>query len=189
MKQHTGAQLLAALILVLFTVAAADSHAQFGNRGRMDGGRAGNRDQANPIRPQQPDYDAYEQIDYRLSLLEEDLRLQPGQRAPWDAFAGKVRAFANDVARAKTRPLAVSGSAGAGIRYIEQATDAERNRVTALEDIAIAAKALYGSLNQNQISLADMRMPTIVAPPPRSGPPPSTANNLFDPASGTRPPR
>ncbi len=189
MKWHSGAQPLAALVLALFTLAAADSRAQFGNRGKMEGARPGNRDQGQSVRPQQPDYDAYEQIDYRLSLLEEDLRLLPRQRVPWDAFAGKVRAFASDVARARTRAIAVSASAGAGIRYIEHATDAARNRVTALEDIAIAAKALYASLDPGQISLADMRMPTIVAPQPRSGPPSNTVNNPPDSGSSVRPPR
>lgn len=186
-------QRIACLSLLLFTVAATDSYAQLGGRGST-GGRSGMPDKGGNtenrgVRQPQPDPESFEQIDYRLSLLEEDLRLSPAQRPHWDIFAGKVRAFAGDVARERTRAVAMSAAAGSGIKYIEQSTDRARNHVTALEDIAIAAKALYANLSPNQVTLADMRIPTIVAPQPRSNAVAGSAYNLPNLGSADRPPR
>jgi hypothetical protein len=194
-------QRLAVLSLLLFTLSATESSAQFGGRGGMGGmggPRGGSRDQSNSqdsrIRPPQQDNDSYEQIDYRLSLLEDDLHLQPSQRAPWESFASRVRAFATDIARARARGMTSSAGAGGspgrgGILYIEQAADTARNRVTALEDIAVAAKGLYATLTPSQATLADMRMATIVAPQPRVDAQSGNANNLPDLGSSGRPPR
>jgi hypothetical protein len=43
---------------------------------------------------------------------------------------------------------------------IDQTVDVARNRLTALEDIASAAKALYARLTPEQQSLADARLAT-----------------------------
>ena len=46
------------------------------------------------------------------------------------------------------------------LQRIDQSVDAARNRLTALEDISSAAKALYGRLTPEQQSLADTRLAT-----------------------------
>src|SRR4051794_17812365 len=89
----TGA---AILIAGLFT---ADSFSQFGGMGGMSGRSHGaNRGESNSQdkgtkHPTQQENDTYEQTEYRLSLLEEDLHLQPEQRAAWASFAARVRAY------------------------------------------------------------------------------------------------
>lgn len=48
------------------------------------------------------------------------------------------------------------------LQQLDRAVDVARNRLTALEDIASAAKTLYGSLTPQQKSLADSRFTTII---------------------------
>ena len=176
-------------LIVVCSLAATDSNAQFGGRGSRGGNRDQSTGQSNRNVPQpRPDYESYEQIEYRLSLLEDDLRLQPGQRGPWDAFAAKERAYASDSARARARGATAAATAGGDLRHIDLATDAARNRVTALEDIAAASKALYAGLNPNQVTLADLRIPTIVAPQPRPAASSSAGYNLPDLGSSSRTP-
>jgi hypothetical protein len=200
------ATVTAGVAMLVVALGATDSYAQFsGGRGGMGGmsggGRSGNRDQSNQEnrnnnRPVQED--TYEQMEYRLSLLEEDLHLRPEQRAAWEAFAGRVRAYASDLARARPRAMtpaaATGGSTGvSGVQVIEQAADAARNRATALDDAAGAAKALYAGFNADQKMLADVRIATIVAPQPRNAPSQAGGSNLPDlgssGSSSGRPPR
>ena len=169
-------QFLMAVVIIALVFGATDSFAQFGGSrggmGGMSGGsRGGGRDQnskqdnRNNSQPQQA-VDSYEQTEHRLQLMEEDIPLQPDQRPLWDSFAGKVRAYASDLARARARertPPAEGGTAS-GVHFVEQIADAARSRATALDDIAIAAQALYDKLAPTQKVLADARIVTLVAP-------------------------
>jgi hypothetical protein len=189
---NSGVLIRAVVVALALALCTADALAQFGGRG----GRGGNRDQggsqdSRSNRPALQESDTLEQMEYRLSLLEEDLRLQPTQTAAWDSFAGKVRAFLGDLARARARAMASpsGGESVSGVRRIEQAADDARNRATALDDIAAAAKALYATLTPDQRLLADVRFATIVAPQPRASPAQAGAANLPDLGSGGRAPR
>lgn len=136
-----------------------------GNRNGEPGGeRKPNADKAQEA----PDPNSYEQINYRLSLIQEDIKPEPGQLDAWLGFASKVRAYAADVAREKSQSSASSLQA-VGLQHIGQVMDTARNRLTALEDVESAAKRLYPILKPEQKVLLDMRIPTVVAP--RSSPP------------------
>lgn len=139
-----------------------------GPGGGMGGRRGGGQDdfgrKGPPSRPVQLE-DGYELIEHRLMLLEEDLQVQPSQREAWQVFVASVRAYAGDLARERARAMQPSaGTASGGVQHIEQALDAARNRLTALEDIAAAAKSLYVQLSTEQKKMADSRISTIVAP-------------------------
>ena len=96
--------------------------------------------------------------------------MQPQQIGSWQTFADKVRAYAGDIARERARSMTTSaGTAIGGVQHIEHAVDVTRNRLTALEDVAAAAKALYSALSQEQRMLADSRIASIVEPRARSG--------------------
>jgi hypothetical protein len=160
--------LLAWMLTALLVV--SDAQAQFGG-GFGRGMRGGDRDRnsGNPAGhverpPATPDPASYEQIDYRLMLLEEDLRLAPPQINVWQSFAGKVRAFASDQAREQARLQGTNAMQPVGLQHIGQVVDGERNRLTALEDIESAATALYRELTAEQKILADMRMPSLIMP-------------------------
>jgi hypothetical protein len=185
------ARLFAILATLALLLGAVDSHAQFGSKGIFGGSRGGNKDQSKSqdnSRPGQQGSESYEQTEYRLSLLEEDLHLQSAQRASWESFAGKVRAYASDLARERARAMTASSSGGnsiSGVQHIEEAADTARNHATALDDVAAAAKALYAGLTPDQKMLADVRIVTILAPPPRPGPP-GSGSNLPDLGSSGR---
>jgi len=115
--------------------------------------------------PSIPEQISYEQINDRLTQIQEDLKLEPNQIVAWLAFASKVRAFAADVARERSYASASSFQA-VGLQYIGQTLDSARNRLTALEDVEFAVKPLYLVLKPEQKSLLDIRIPTVLAPRP-----------------------
>ncbi len=135
--------------------------------------------------------EAYADIEYRLSLLQDDLELQPEQRASWNAFAEQVRAYAGDLARERARAIAESKGAtdADAIEHIDRAADSARNHATALEDISRSAKALYAVLTPQQRKLADARIVTIIAPLPRAALAPDRRPDSADLRSANRPER
>lgn len=167
----------AGLVAIVTTCISMESLAQFGggfpggsargNRNRPDGGT---REQRPPVQDNSP-----EQIEDRLGMLEEDLRLSAEQRTTWQLYMDRVRAYAADIGRERERGPMSSGQFNA-LAQIDRAVDTARNRLTALEDIAAATKSLYGSLTPQQKVVADPRLATIVSAittpaPERSGRP------------------
>ena len=155
-----------------------------GNRGDSSGAtRNGNNERL--ISPA-PDANSYEQIEYRLSLLQDDLKLTPGQTPVWQGFAAKVRVYAGDMARERARNqrgVTASTLPGSGAQHVSQAVDAARNRLTALEEVETATRALYDALDTEQKKLADARVITIVDPRAPAAPGGSgnrSGNNLPD---------
>ena len=102
--------------------------------------------------------DAVSLTEYRLQLLREDFKLTSAQQPLWDAYADKVSALAADMSRERSRLQATLQLKS--LQRIDQSVDVARNRLTALEEIASAAKALYGRLAPEQQSLADTRLAT-----------------------------
>jgi hypothetical protein len=156
---------IAGLVGVIATFAVLEASAQFGGGGMpgggMRGGRSrpdgGAREQRPPIQDNSP-----EQLEDRLGMLEEDLRLSAEQRAAWQSYADKVMALAVDAARERERgPL--GGASMSSLQQLDRAVDVARNRMTALEEIALAAKTLYGALSAQQKTVADPRLATIVS--------------------------
>jgi hypothetical protein len=156
------ARVFAVLLGVLLIQQA---HAQIGGGfGGMKGGmRGGMRDgdarrDSRPAMPQRPaDPEA---IDDQLGLVEEALNLTQGQWPAWQRYADRVRGLAADIARERTR--AETSEKQDAVQQIERAADSARNRLTALEDIAAAARTLYGALNPDQKSMADARLANVV---------------------------
>jgi hypothetical protein len=183
-------------VLVAGALAASDVYAQMNgmggragrNRGADSQGSTQDTRTAQPAGP--PDPNSYGQIDYRLTLLRDDLKLKPEQMDAWQSFAGKVRSLADDIARERERNLTASTNTvpTSGLQYIGQTLDTVRNRYTVLEDLESSAKALYLILAPEQKALADTRIPTIVAPRAAAAGA-SVMGGTQDPAAGSRPPR
>ncbi len=149
-----------ALIFLLMAViagAAMESFAQFG--GGMRGGR--NRPDGAATNDQRPSMqeNLAEQVEDRLGMLEEDLHLTPGQQSAWQIYSEKVRALAADIIRERTRTQA--GIQTNAMQQLDRVVDVARNRLTALEDVAAAAKTLYAGLAPQQQSIVDARLGTI----------------------------
>ncbi len=110
----------------------------------------------------------YEQIETRLSQLEEELKLRPEQTKAWGNFATKVRLYASDVAkeRAKLNNGGTSNNLD-GIQYLSQVSDDAKSRYTTLKETAEAAKPLYKTLTAEQKAIFDSRVPTYIAASPK----------------------
>ncbi len=155
---QTARTLVVFLAAALMALDAAPAAAQFG------GGMRGGRGEFNRPRPkadaQRPSVqeDPRSQTEFRLEMLHEDLRLSPDQEASWKPYADKVSALAADMAREHARLKQTLELKS--LQRIDEAVDVARDRLTALEDIAAAARALYSRLTPEQQSLADARLAT-----------------------------
>ena len=145
----------AALALVL-AAAATPALAQFGGSGRRRGGSAGGDRQGRPDEKAAPE--RVNALEVTLHELHEDLKLTPEQEPLWQSYADKVRALAGDVARESARKPAPASLP----QQLDRQVDAARNRLTALEDIAQSAKALYAKLAPEQQPAADPRLANLM---------------------------
>lgn len=151
------------LSAIAFVFLASESLAQFRGggpgRGERGAGRAGaagatkNPDQA--VRPARADL--FEQL---LENLQDDLKLSREQMNAWASYADKVRALASDIARERQRGEATMKMNV--LQRVDHSVDVARDRLTAMEDIASAVKALYAVLTPEQRLTADPRLATLV---------------------------
>lgn len=102
-----------------------------------------------------------EQARTQLQELEEDLKLVPAQRAAWSAYSNKVQQLADDVNRNRNALRFPKGAAPEQLDFIAETL---RNRLTAVEDIMDAGKALYAVLTPGQRAIADDRLARISVP-------------------------
>jgi hypothetical protein len=131
--------------------------AQFGRRGR--GGTGPGASQGKMGKEPTPT------LEVTLHELQEDLKLVPEQQPLFDAYAEALRGLANDVARERQRQNAAKAVSATLVERIDRNVDALRNRLTAVEDIAQAAKTLYARLNPDQQRAADPRLATLMLLP------------------------
>jgi hypothetical protein len=142
--------------VLMLIIAAADASAQVGSR--RESGRGGVDRSA---KVQEKPENSVDQLALILAELQEDLKLTADQQAAWDAYARNVKALASDVARERDRTKEVMQKKV--LQRLDHAVDVARNRLTAVEDIAAAAKKLYAGLTPEQQSMADPRLATAIA--------------------------
>jgi hypothetical protein len=120
------------------------------------GGRGKGRDRGE--RPR-----AGEQVDMLETTLHEfheDLKLAAAQEAAWTAYVDRLRALESDVVRERRQSAQM-----AVLQRIDRVVDVARDRLTAVEDIAVAAKALYARLTPEQQEIADPRLANLITAP------------------------
>jgi hypothetical protein len=156
---------IAIVVLIIATLAVGVGWAQAPGGG-TSGGRAGkgghlpaptDRDPSPIASPE----NVADRARVQLSDLEEDLRLAPAQRGAWTAYSDKVLKLSEDVVRNRNTVRFPKGSASEQLDFI---TETLRNRLTAVEDIADAGKALYATLTPGQKATADGRLARIAVP-------------------------
>jgi hypothetical protein len=163
---------LVALTFASAMLLAPEAYAQFGSGmkgGGMQGGgeRRGERNKGceNPDKPAAGKEPGgvppmgREQLEYQLGTLQVDLHLSPEQATFWQSFAERLLALEADSARQRARRFSASTTATeSSVRKLSRAVDTARNRLTALEDIESATRALQQNLQTDQVDLIDMRM-------------------------------
>ena len=95
--------------------------------------------------------------------LRADLKLTPEQEPAWESFLHKLDAMRNDMTRERVR--AQRQTEATAPQQIDQSVDSARNRLTAMEEVAIEAKALYAKLGDGQKKVADTRLARLLQRP------------------------
>ncbi|OYT93355.1 MAG: hypothetical protein CFE43_03670 [Burkholderiales bacterium PBB3] len=131
-----------------------------------EAGKEGSKE-AGPAGAGAPDMVSADQLNYQLNALQVDMRLTQEQATAWSAFASQVRALQADAARERSRGVSAVGATPTGsgsMQAIRASVDRSRNRMTALEDLEMSAKALYDLLQVDQKAQADLRLMPFLAP-------------------------
>ena len=95
-----------------------------------------------------------ELVALRMSQLEEDLQITAMQMPLWKTYRARVMEMLEDTKRGPR----VSASETTAPKRLDALADMSRNRLTAVEDIVDAGKALYASLTPAQKEVADRRL-------------------------------
>ena len=95
-----------------------------------------------------------ELVTIRLAQLEEDMNFTQAQLPLWNAYRSRVMSMVEDIKRGAR----VSASESSAPKRFDALADSARNRLTAVEDIADAGKALYAVLTPDQKAIADRRL-------------------------------
>jgi hypothetical protein len=126
---------------------ATPAFAQYGGRRRSrPDGKGESKEQPNPF-------------EVTLHELHEDLKLSAEQEKTWQPYEQKLRAMVDDQRRERSH----AGESLELPKRIDRIVDGARNRLTALEDVADAAKALYAGLTPQQQAAADPRLANVIA--------------------------
>jgi len=119
-----------------------------GHRGDADRDSAGQRDDSTRYAP--------DPLHMMTEELRIDLKLTPEQEPLWQDLVRRVDAMRGDAARERVRLL--HPQAETAPQQIDHSVDVARDRLTATEDAAAAARALYAKLSDEQKKVADTRL-------------------------------
>jgi len=131
-----------------------------GSRGGMGGGQAAQGPGKTRDRPAADTLSASNaSVMVQLDQLEDDLKLTPQQRAVWNAYADKVLRVADDMTRSRfAARTSTQLTEGTAVQQLDQLAGSARNRLTAVEEIVEAGKALYATLTSEQKTIADHKL-------------------------------
>lgn len=96
----------------------------------------------------------FDLVSLRISQLEEDLNLTPPQLPAWNAYKERLTRMLDD----QRRGARVSASETTAPKQLDGLADIARNRLTAVEEIVDAGKALYAVLTPEQKVIADRKL-------------------------------
>ncbi len=94
----------------------------------------------------------------QLSDVEQRLSLSARQQVLWESYREAIGALMADQYRMDPRPVTRVDA----VKQIQRKVDVVRNRLSAMEDIAEAASALYEGLDPDQRKTADRLLPGTV---------------------------
>jgi hypothetical protein len=97
-------------------------------------------------------------VQLELDRFEDDLKLTPAQLDTWRLYADKVSKLASDVARSRADARSRSSASANAVQHLEEISSVSGIRATAVDDIVVAGRAFYGTLNEEQKAIADRRM-------------------------------
>jgi hypothetical protein len=147
-------------------LAAGEAAAQMPGGGRGQSGSSGatHLPQTKPV-PDARQADALvsltTQVQVTLERTAEEIRINAGQQKAWDAYSTRVLRLADDISRARFAIRDVQGGSLTAPQLFDRITETAQNRLTAVEEIVDAGRALYDKLTPEQQRLADRRLPIV----------------------------
>ena len=135
---------------------APQAFAQYGGGRRAKGGETRQGGEAR----QGGEPSQVNQLEVTLHEFQEDLKLTASQQPLWESYAEQLRALANDVARERA-PRRTTAQVDL-LKRIDQIVDLARNRLTAFEEVALAARSLHAALAPQQQAAADPRLANLI---------------------------
>jgi hypothetical protein len=147
-------------VVIAGAVALPVALAQYpGGIGRPPLGSSTSRD-----RPANAPQSAGAPVLVQLDQLENDLKLTPEQRAAWNAYEDKILRLADDMTRSRFAARTSPPTDANAVQQLDKLIDTEQNRLTAIEEIAEAGKALYATLTSEQKAIADRKLALPIRP-------------------------
>jgi hypothetical protein len=146
--------LLPVALMLAFAVSAQTP----GGPGPKAGGKGGGGSFTRPGDDRVAGPNMAELVTMRIGQLEEDLNLRPDQLGAWKVYRDRVMQMLDDQRRAMRTATAYFATETSAPKRLDALADVARNRLTAVEDIVDAGKALYASLTPEQRTLADRRL-------------------------------
>ena len=143
-----------ALSMAALSLCATGALAQFGGSKRGRGSGDGREKGGQELQ--------VSSLEVTLHEFHEDLKLRAEQEPAWDTYVQRIRALASDIARERTQREKAQMSL---LQRIDRTVDMARDRLTAVEDIALSAKSLYARLTPEQQLVADPRLANLIALP------------------------
>ncbi len=95
------------------------------------------------------------QVQLVLDKLEDELRIGAHQQKAWDLYATRIRKFADDLTRARYSARDVQDGGTSATQQFNRLAEIASNRLTAVEEIIDAGRAVYDALGPEQRKLAD----------------------------------
>ena len=95
------------------------------------------------------------QVQLVLDKLEDELRIGAHQQKAWDLYATRIRKFADDLTRARYSARDVQDGGTSATQQFNRLAEIASNRLTAVEEIIDAGRAVYEVLGPDQRKLAD----------------------------------
>jgi hypothetical protein len=130
------------------------------------------------------------QVQVQLDRLGDDLRITAAQQPAWDAFATRAMRLADDVARSRFAVRsALDAPPSPAPQQFDRIADTARTRAVAIEGVAEAGRALYGTLTSEQKSIADRRLALVLLPLAAGASQVAPTRDEDAPSRGQRPPR
>ena len=175
-RRVSGMAAIAKLILVLAMLAASSvAQAQFpgggaggggGGMGRGAGGMGGPPGRAPPVDTSASIGSPGRASDMQADIigLRDDLQLTKDQQASFDAYIERLFSLAGDIQRSQFAMRSPPNADSRGPQQFDQLVDIARNRLTAVEEVAEAGRALYARLSPEQKMVADRRLVAIAVP-------------------------
>jgi hypothetical protein len=145
-------------LVVALALAFAASAQTPGGAGHRTGSKGGDGPLTRPGDDRITGPNTADLVTMRMGQLEEDLNLRPDQLGPWKVYRDRVMQMLDDQRRAMRAASAYTAIETSAPKRLDALADAARDRLTAVEDIVDAGKALYASLTPEQRTLADRRL-------------------------------